>query len=100
MLLLVLLLFASCEPVLHEVECKILNKIHHEQYTTIDYVRTPSDNIVAVKTQHDEKYVLILYEIDKDNTIKQEVSKSFYEKHNIGDTAIFYYTVYRFRRYK
>ena len=89
--LLLILTFSSCIEVIHEHNCRIVNKVYHEPYTEIKYVKTSEGGILPVKTKHDEKYVLILYSIDLNKTIKHEIGKEFYEKYNIGDTVLFYY---------
>jgi hypothetical protein len=89
--LLLILTFSSCIEVIHEHNCCIVNKVYHEPYTEIKYVKTSECGILPVRTKHDEKYVLILYSIDLNKTIKHEIEKELYEKYNIGDTVLFYY---------
>lgn len=96
-LLLFLLTFSSCIDVIHEHNCRIVNKVYHEPYTEIKYVKTGEGGILPVKTKHDEKYVLIVYSIDLDKTIKHDIEKEFYEKYNIGDTVLLYYTTYEIK---
>lgn len=91
-LLLLLLTFSSCIEVIHEHNCHIVNKVYHEPYTDIRYIKNSGGGITPLKTKHDEKYMLILHSIDLDETIKKEVEKDFYEKHNIGDTISLFYT--------
>lgn len=89
--LLLVLIFSSCIEVINGHNCCIVNKVHHEPYTEFKYVKTSDGGILPVRTKHDEKYVLILYSIDLNKTIKHEIEKELYEKYNIGDTVLFYY---------
>ena len=81
----------SCITVVHEHHCRIVNKVYHEPYSITTYRTTSDDGIIPIKKNIDEKYVLILYSIELNKTIKHEVNKEFYEKFNVGDTALFYY---------
>lgn len=90
--LLLLLTFCSCVEIIHEHNCCIVNKVYHEPYTDIRYIKNSNKGITPVKTKKDEKYVLILHSIDLNETFKKEVEKELYEKHNIGDTLSLYYT--------
>ena len=81
----------SCITVVHEHHCRIVNKVYHEPYSIIKYRTTSDGGIIPFKNKIDEKYVLILYSIELNKTIKHEVDKEFYEKFNVGDTALFYY---------
>ena len=91
LLLLLGFTITSCITVYHEHHCCIVSKVYQEPYSIIKYKTTSDGGILPVKYKFDEKYVLILYSIDLKKTIKHEVNKEFYEKFNVGDTALFYY---------
>lgn len=91
LLLLLGFTITSCITVVHEQHCRIVNKVYHEPYSITKYRTTSDGGIMPVKKKIDEKYVLILYSIELNKTIKHEVNKEFYEKFNVGDTTLFYY---------
>lgn len=95
--LLLVLCFTSCIDVIHEHNCRIVSKIYEEPYSITKYRTTSDGGIIPVKEKVNEKYVLILYSIELDKTIKHEVDKKFYEKFNVGDTTLFYYTTYEIK---
>ena len=90
--LLLILTFTSCVEVIYENHYCIVNKVYHEPYTDIRYIKNSDGGITPLKTKNNEKHVLILHSIDLNETIKKEVEKEFYEKHNIGDTISLFYT--------
>ena len=92
LLLLLGFTITSCITVYHEHHCRIVSKVHQEPYSIIKYKTTSDGGILPVKYKFDEKYVLILYSIDLNETFKKEVEKELYEKHNVGDTLSLYYT--------
>lgn len=91
LLLLLGFTITSCITVVHEHHCRIVSKVYHEPYSITKYRTTSDGGIIPFKNKIDEKYVLILYSIELNKTIKHEVDKEFYEKFNVGDTALFYY---------
>lgn len=91
LLLLLGFTITSCITVVHEHHCRIVSKVYHEPYSIIKYRTTSDGGIIPVKKNIDEKYVLILYSIELNKTIKHEVDQEFYEKFNSGDTVLFYY---------
>lgn len=95
--LLLVLCFTSCIDVIHEHNCRIVNKVYEEPYSITKYRTTSDGGIIPVKQKVDEKYVLILYSIELDKTIIHEVDKKIYEKFNVGDTTLFYYTTYEIK---
>lgn len=91
LLLVLCFTFTSCITVIHEHHCRVVSKVYEEPYSITKYRTTSDGGIIPVKTKVDEKYVLILYSIELNKTIKHEVNKEFYEKFNVGDTTLFYY---------
>ena len=94
LLFLLLLVVSLVSCVEKETTCAVANKVYHKPYTTTHFIKVGHVHTPR-KHYHAERYELVLYSPTCNHVFHRDVSKTQFDKFNIGDSVIIKFKTFR-----